>query len=120
MSLTSWLWVMVLSALAVLVLQRLVVRLVTKEARSDQLLSVGVPATATVLDSYDTGNRVASIFILTKLSLRVELGEGQDAFDTEITAPISPVKLAEFSPGRVIKIRLDPVTREVAVDQARR
>lgn len=111
---------MVLSALAVLVLQRVIVRVVTKESDVKHLLSTGVPATATVLDSFDTGNRVASIYILAKLSLRVEREAGEGTFDAEITVPISPVKLAEFSPGRVIKVRVDPVTRQVAVDQARR
>lgn len=116
-------WTLVVLAClgGMLILQRLIARWVTNEAKTERVLKDGRPAQAVVLDTYDTGNRISAIYILTRLRLRVEPAETPFApFDAELTVPISPVKLAEFATGCRISVRVDPATREVAVDQARR
>ncbi|WP_159273460.1 hypothetical protein [Variovorax boronicumulans] len=114
----TWIALALAAVAAFFVLQRAVVRKLAGEGKADDVRRRGEPATALVLDTYDTGNRVARYFILTRLTLRVESSTG--SFETTLTTPISPVKQAEFSPGRTIKVRVDTGTREVAVDQARR
>lgn len=114
----TWIALALAAVAAFFVLQRAVVRKLAGEGKADDVRRRGEPATALVLDTYDTGNRVARYFILTRLTLRVETSTG--SFETTLTTPISPVKQAEFSPGRTIKVRVDTGTREVAVDQARR
>jgi len=114
----KWIALALAALVAFFVLQRAVVRKLTGEEKAEAVRRRGEPATALVLDTYDTGNRVARYFILTRLTLRVESSTG--SFETTLTTPISPVKQAEFSPGRTIKVRVDTGTREVAVDQARR
>ncbi|QOF78844.1 hypothetical protein [Variovorax sp. 38R] len=114
----TWIALVLAAVAAFFVLQRVVVRTLAGEGKAEAVRRRGEPATAVVLDTYDTGNRVARYFILTRLTLRVESSTG--SFETTVTTPISPVKQAEFSPGRTIKVRVDTGTREVAVDQARR
>ncbi|GAA3528816.1 hypothetical protein GCM10022234_27630 [Aeromicrobium panaciterrae] len=109
-----------LLTVAVFVLQRLVVRHATHASTVERVLADGLPADAVVLDTYDTGNRVSSIFLMTKLSLRIEESSGVPAFETDIVVPISPVKLADFAVGRTIRVRVDPATKDVAVDQPTR
>ncbi|RZL63915.1 MAG: hypothetical protein EOP81_11140 [Variovorax sp.] len=119
----EWTLLVLACVAGMFILQRLVARWVTDESKTDRVLKAGRPAQAVVLDTYDTGNRISAIYILTRLRLRVEPAEAEAApqpFDVELTVPISPVKLAEFAPGRRIKVRVDPGTREVAVDQPRR
>lgn len=106
-----------LSIVAILVLQRLVVRRATNASTVKRVLADGQPATALVLDTYDTGNRVSSIFLMVKLSLRIEESPGVPSFETDTVVPISPVKLADFAVGKTVKVRVDPDAREVALDQ---
>jgi hypothetical protein len=106
------------AVVAFFVLQRAVVRKLAGEGKAEEVRRSGEPATALVLDTYDTGNRVARYFIMTRLTLRVDCSTG--SFETTVTTPISPVKQVEFSPGRTIKVRVNTGTREVAVDQPRR
>lgn len=106
-----------LSIVAILVLQRLVVRSATNASTVKRVLADGQPATAVVLDTYDTGNRVSSIFVMVKLSLRIEDSPGVASFETDIVVPISPVKLADFAVGKTIRVRVDTATHEVALDQ---
>lgn len=116
----GWFFVVVLSVVAVLLLQWSIARRMSGNAQNHPLLQSGRPAAALVLDTYDTGNRVTAIYILTRLRLRVEAVDAAAPFETEITVPISPVKLAEFAPGRTVRVRVDAATREVVIDQARR
>lgn len=87
---------------------------------AERVLRTGQPAVATVLESYDTGMRVARIFILVRLKFQVQPEGGLPAYEAELVAPISPVKLADFAPGCSVKLRFDPVTREIAIDQPMR
>jgi hypothetical protein len=100
--------------------QHVVNRQVMGADRAERVLRTGQPAAATVLDSHDTGMRVERIFVLVRLKFRVQPEGGLPAYETELVAPISPVKLADFAPGRSVKLRFDPVSREIAIDQPMR
>ena len=107
----------VLAVVGILVLQRVVVRFATKAGAVKRVLGDGKPATAVVLDTYDTGNRVSSIFLMVRLDLRVEESTDVPGFETQTVVPISPVKLSDFAVGRTVKVRVDTATEEVAIDQ---
>jgi hypothetical protein len=88
------------------------------EQRLDNIRTAGTPATATVLAAADTGvRRGADTFFLVALTLRVLPEDGVDSFDTSITVPLSPVRIPDFAEGRRIKVKVDPGTHDVAVDQ---
>jgi hypothetical protein len=87
---------------------------------AERVLRTGQPAVATVLESHDTGMRAARIYILVRLKFQVQPEGGWPAFEAELVAPISPVKLADFAPGRSVKLRFDPVSHEIAIDQPMR
>lgn len=101
-------------------LQRVVNRHVMGADLAERVLRTGQPAVARVLESYDTAMRVERIYILVRLKLLVQPEGGLPAYETELVAPISPVKLADFAPGRSVKLRFDPVSREIAIDQPMR
>jgi len=85
--------------------------------RAERVLRTGQPAVGVVLESHDTATRVERIYILVRLKLQVQPEDGSPAYETELVAPISPVKIADFAPGRSVKLRFDPVSREIAIDQ---
>ena len=114
---TTVLIISVLAIVGVFVLQRVVVRFATKAGTVKRVLGDGKPATAIVLDTYDTGNRVSSIFLMVRLDLRIEESADVPGFETQTVVPISPVKLSDFAVGRTVKVRVDTATKEVAVDQ---
>ena len=97
-----------------------VIRHVMGADLAERVLRTGQPAVAMVLESYDTDMRVASIFILVRLKFQVQPEGGLPAYQAELVAPISPVKLADFAPGRSVKLRFDPVSHEIAIDQPMR
>jgi len=101
-------------------LQHVVNRHVMGADLAERVLRTGQPAVARVLESYDTAMRVERIYILVRLKLQVQPEGGSPAYETELVAPISPVKLADFAPGRSVKLRFDPVSREIAIDQPMR
>jgi hypothetical protein len=87
-------------------------------ARQEQVRQTGRSATAVVMRLSDTGTRLGAVsFFVIELSLRVQGDEVIPAFDTTVRVPVSPVRLADFAEGRVIQVRVDTGTREVAVDQ---
>ena len=106
--------------LRVVHLQRVVNRHVMGADLAERVLRTGQPAVARVLESYDTAMRVERIYILVRLKLQVQPEGALPAYETELVAPISPVKLADFAPGRSVKLRFDPVSREIAIDQPMR
>lgn len=97
--------------------QSVVNRQVMGTERAERVLRTGQPATGLVLESYDTGTRVERIYILVRLKFQVRPEGGSPAYEAELVAPISPVKLADFAPGRSVKLRFDPASREIAIDQ---
>jgi hypothetical protein len=87
--------------------------------RAAHVLRVGLPTTAKVLDSTDTRTRIDRIYILTRLRLHVDAVGGLPDFETELTVPLSPVKMPQFAPGRTVQVKVDPATRDIAIDQPR-
>lgn len=109
--------VFALGAYGVLRLQSFATGKVIERAIPAQVLAGGVPAVATVLTSTDTEMRIDVIYILTRLDLKVETTATVPAFVTQVVVPISPVKLVDFAEGRQIRVKVDPATRKVAIDQ---
>ncbi|AOB33393.1 hypothetical protein AKI39_04010 [Bordetella sp. H567] len=71
-----------------------------------------------VIRTTDTGTRLGAIkFFVIDITLRVEAQGAEPAFDATLRVPVSPVRLAEFAEGRIVRVRVNPDTREVALDQ---
>ncbi|MFC5743081.1 hypothetical protein [Dyella tabacisoli] len=100
--------------------QRRIIDKVSNKALEQRLHREGVATTAQVLDAADTGSRIDAIFILTRLQLQVAATEGVEEFVIEIVVPLSPVRVAQIVPGTTVKVRVDPVSREVVLDQPRK
>jgi hypothetical protein len=89
--------------------------------RQEHVRRTGQPGTAVVLRVTDTGTRLGvTTFFVIDLTLRVQAGGAVPAFDTTLRVPVSPVRLSDFAEGKVIQVRIDTDTREVAVDQRTR
>ncbi|WP_083228611.1 hypothetical protein [Bordetella sp. H567] len=87
-------------------------------ARQDQVRQTGRPGTGVVIRTTDTGTRLGAIkFFVIDITLRVEAQGAEPAFDATLRVPVSPVRLAEFAEGRIVRVRVNPDTREVALDQ---
>lgn len=108
------------SGAAILLLQRIIINKVSKKALVERLQREGVATTAQVLDASDTGNRIDGIYILTKLRLQVAAVGDVGDFTSEIVVPLSPVRLAQIVPGTTVKVLLDPVSREMVLNQPNR
>lgn len=100
--------------------QRRIIDKISNKALEQRLHREGVATTAQVLDAADTGGRIDAIFILTRLQLQVAATEGVEEFVIEIVVPLSPVRVAQIVPGTTVKVRVDPVSREVVLDQPRK
>jgi hypothetical protein len=86
--------------------------------RQEQVRQTGQPGTAVVLRVTDTGTRLGvTTFFVIDLTLRVQADSAIPAFETTLRVPVSPVRLNDFAEGKVIQVRIDTTTREVAVDQ---
>ncbi|MDM0007440.1 hypothetical protein QTI51_23165 [Variovorax sp. J22G73] len=107
----------VLGAIGVRKLQGFTTGQIVERAAPAQVLAEGVPAVATVLATADTEMRVDLVYVLTRLTLRVEAAGPVPSFIAETVVPISPVKLAEFSEGRLVRVKVDLATRQIAIDQ---
>ncbi|MEJ1128161.1 hypothetical protein V9L20_11310 [Variovorax sp. CCNWLW225] len=111
--------VVVAGGLGILKLQKAANAKAAGTDRAAHVLRVGLPTTGKVLDSTDTRTRIDRIYILTRLRLHVDaVGEVPD-FETELTVPLSPVKMPQFAPGRMVRIKVDPATRDIAIDEPR-
>jgi len=106
-------------AFAIMKLQRQVIDKVTNVALEQRLQREGVATTAQVLDAADTGGRVDAIYLLVRLRLQVAAADGVEEFLTDIVAALSPVRVAQIVPGATVKVRVDPLSREVVLDQPR-
>ncbi|KWS02952.1 hypothetical protein AZ78_0498 [Lysobacter capsici AZ78] len=106
-------------AFAIMKLQRRVIDKVSNVALEQRLQRDGVATTAQVLDAADTGGRVDAIYLLVRLHLQVAADDGVEGFVTEIVAALSPVRVAQIVPGATVKVRVDPLSREVVLDQPR-
>jgi hypothetical protein len=111
--------VVVSGAFGILKLQKAANAKAAGTDRAAHVLRVGLPTTAKVLDSTDTRTRIDRIYILTRLRLQVDAVGGLPDFETELTVPLSPVKMPQFAPGRTVQVKVDPATRDIAIDQPR-
>lgn len=127
MAFENYLWIAIpLAVLVLIVLGAIGVRktqifnlqMLTERAMPAQVLAEGISATAIVRASTDTEMRVERIYILTQLKLGIEAQGLVPEFETDVMAPISPVKLPDFATGKRISVKVDPATRRVAIDQA--
>lgn len=106
-------------AFAIMKLQRRVIDKVSNVALEQRLQRDGVATTAQVLDAADTGGRIDAIYLLVRLRLQVAAADGVEGFIAEIVAALSPVRVAQIVPGATVKVRVDPLSREVVLDQPR-
>lgn len=106
-------------AFAIMKLQRRVIDKVSNVALEQRLQRDGVATTAQVLDAADTGGRIDAIYLLVRLRLQVAAADGVEGFVAEIVAALSPVRVAQIVPGATVKVRVDPLSREVVLDQPR-
>ncbi|MGH8082358.1 MAG: hypothetical protein ACREP7_17410 [Lysobacter sp.] len=104
----------------VMKLQRQVIDKVSNTELELRLQRSGVASTAQVLDAADTGGRIEAIYILTRLRLQIAAAQDVEGFVAEIVVPLSPVRVAQMVPGSTVKVRVDPVSREVVLDQPRK
>ena len=126
MAIEDYLWIAIpLAALVLIALGTIGVRktqvfnlqMLTERAMPAQVLAEGAPATAIVRASTDTEMRVERIYILTQLKLGIEAQGAVPEFEADVMAPISPVKLPDFATGKRIRVKVDPASRRVAIDQ---
>ncbi len=69
------------------------------------VLSSGIEANARVVDVTDTGRRHNTNPVV-NIRLVVTDSAGKD-FNAEITLPVSPLKLAGYKPGAVLRVKYD-------------
>lgn len=111
--------VILVGAFAIVKLQRRVIDKVSNVALEQRLQRDGVATTAQVLDAADTGGRIDAIYVLVRLRLLVAAVDGMEGLETEIVVALSPVRVAQIVPGATVKVRVDPLSREVVLDQPR-
>lgn len=111
--------VILVGAFAIVKLQRRVIDKVSNVALEQRLQRDGVATTAQVLDAADTGGRIDAIYVLVRLRMQVAAADGVDGFEAEIVVALSPVRVAQMVPGATVKVRVDPLSREVVLDQPR-
>ncbi|ARP88383.1 hypothetical protein [Bordetella genomosp. 9] len=127
--------IMVEGAVALYHVKRRHDRTVRETQASETIRRTGASASAQVLQATDTGVRLgADRFFIWKLRLAVQpaasealadrgvaadsaAGELRLPFETEIKVPISPARFADFAEGRQIRVRVEPGTHSVVVDQ---
>lgn len=116
-------WALLAACLALLVAaglhaMRRRARLLEEETRlAARIRRTGVPASAEILDTADTGKRLDNVSVTLHLRLRVMPASGMEAFETEIEAPVSPLRILDFKAGRTVDVRVDPESRRVVMDQ---
>ena len=87
--------------------------------RQDAVRAHGVASTALVTAARDTRRRIGdTLYFIVELDLEVAATSATPALSRTLSVPLSPLHLADFSAGKTIQVRVDPASREVAVDQA--
>jgi hypothetical protein len=86
-----------------------------------QLVGVGLPTTAEVLEIQDTGLRKHQIYFLVRLRLAVKKTQDFDDFEAETLTAISPVQAPAFAAGKEIRVKVDASNHSlVVIDQPTR
>ena len=87
--------------------------------RLDAVRASGLASTALVTAARDTRRRIGdTLYFIIELDLEVAATNDTPAMSRTLSVPLSPLHLADFGAGKTIQVRIDPTTREVAVDQA--
>lgn len=87
--------------------------------RLDAVRANGLASTALVTAARDTRRRIGdTLYFIIELDLEVAATNDTPAMSRTLSVPLSPLHLADFGAGKTIQVRIDPSTREVAVDQA--
>ena len=87
--------------------------------RLDAVRASGLASTALVTAARDTRRRIGdTLYFIIELDLEVAATRDTPAMSRTLGVPLSPLHLADFGAGKTIQVRIDPSTREVAVDQA--
>lgn len=87
--------------------------------RLDAVRASGLASTALVTAARDTRRRIGdTLYFIIELDLEVAATNDTPAMSRTLSVPVSPLHLADFGAGKTIQVRVDPSTREVAVDQA--
>lgn len=87
--------------------------------RLDTVRASGLASTALVTAARDTRRRIGdTLYFIIELDLEVAATHDTPAMSRTLSVPLSPLHLADFGAGKTIQVRIDPTTREVAVDQA--
>ncbi len=93
-----------------------VIAMLTTGRRHERLRQAGVPAPALIQRVWLTGAEMNRTTPEVGLSLRV-LPQGEQPFEAETTAFISNLRIPQFQPGAVIRVRYDPENpQSVAVE----
>jgi hypothetical protein len=81
------------------------------------LLKFGINAKAKIIDITDTGNRYNSNPVV-KIKLAVIDNAGRERL-TDVTMPVSPVRLVKYQPGYLVTVKYDPKSPDrVAIDSS--
>ena len=88
-----------------------------KERHEEHVRNTGTPATALVLDATDTGDHDENSSLL-HIMLRLQVTPSIGApFETTLKSKISPIRIADFTEGKEIAVRVEPQTQFVVIAQ---
>lgn len=98
-------------------IKRQVERRAAAAQKEETVRSAGDAATATVLETTDTGVRTgADEYFIWRLRLSVRPALGQ-SFESTIDVPVAPTRFGDFAEGKEIRVRVAADRRQVVVDQ---
>jgi hypothetical protein len=78
----------------------------------------GVASTARVTAARDTRSRIGdTLYFVIELDLDVAATAATPALTRTLAVPLSPLHLADFGVGKTVRVRVDAITHEIALDQ---
>lgn len=78
----------------------------------------GVASTARVTAARDTRSRIGdTLYFVIELDLDVAATAATPALTRTLDVPLSPLHLADFGVGKTVRVRVDAITHEIALDQ---
>lgn len=125
MGFPAWTWwavaislfLLIEALMAIWYIRKLSRQRIEATARQEEIRHTGEAGSALVLEVTDTGTRLGAYsFLILRLRLRVTCLNGEE-FETEINAPISPLRISDFAEGKHIKVSIDTNVRTVVVNQ---
>lgn len=122
----KWVWLGLLLSLAQVAFMLWRERQRRAAARQDAqrqaaLRASGLASTAHIAAARDTGRRIGeTLYFIVDLDLEVAPTHATPALARTLSVPLSPMRLADFSAGKTIPVRVDPATHDVVLDQITR